>query len=74
LRRVDFPQKYGALELDRLMIQPGSGIPLVNSSLVLGTGDCAGKLSLFLEYSDKNWDSESMGNVKDKALVFLLGK
>jgi hypothetical protein len=28
LIRMDFPRKYGALELDRLIMKPGGGFPL----------------------------------------------
>ena len=28
LGRLEFPRQYGALELDRLIMQPGGGIPL----------------------------------------------
>ena len=72
LGRLDFPNQYGALELDRLIMQPGGGIPLVHASLVLGAVTCSGKLSLVLEYSDKNWEAGALKDVKDQALAFLL--
>jgi hypothetical protein len=72
LTRLDFPTRYGALELDRLIMKPGGGFPLANVNLVLGAVTCAGKLSLVVEYVEGNIDSESMERIKDTALGFLL--
>ena len=36
LTRMDFPRKYGKLELDRLLMNPGSAVPLANVNLILG--------------------------------------
>ncbi len=54
LGRLDFPREYGALELDRLIMNPGGGFPLVNFNLVLGALTCAGKLSLVIEFVQDN--------------------
>ena len=72
LGRLDFPRRYGALELDRLIMQPGGGIPLANANLVLGAVTCSGKLSLVMEYAREAVDSAVMRRVKDKALQYLL--
>ena len=72
LGRLEFPRQYGALELDRLIMQPGGGIPLANANLVLGAVTCSGKLSLVLEYAREAVDSAVMQQVKDKALEYLL--
>jgi hypothetical protein len=72
LGRLDFPKRYGPLELDRLIMQPGGGIPLANANLVLGAVTCSGKLSLILEYVEDNIRTEAMAQIKDKALGFLL--
>ena len=69
---MDFPGEYGALELDRLIIQPGGAFPLVNVSLVLGAVTCSGRLSLVVEYAEQVVDTETMRKVKDKAMEFLL--
>jgi len=74
LGRMDFPKAYGDLELDRLIMQPGGGIPLVNVNLVLGTVTCAGKLSLVIEYAEQAVDTATMIQVREKALDFLLPK
>ena len=72
LTRLDFPKKYGPLELDRLIMHPGGAFPLVNVNLVLGAVTCAGKLSLVVEYAEKAVDTKTMGKIKDKAMEFLL--
>ena len=74
LTRLDFPRQYGALELDRLILQPGGAFPLVNINLVLGAVTCAGKLSLVLEYAVEAVDSSIMEEIRDKGTEFLLGK
>ncbi len=72
LGRLDFPKTYGALELDRLIMQPGGGIPLVNVNMVLGAVTCSGKLSLVVEYAEEAVDTATMEKIKDKAMGFLL--
>jgi hypothetical protein len=72
LGRLDFPTTYGALELDRLILQPGGGIPLVNVNLVLGAVTCSGKLGLIVEYAEKAVDAATVEGVKDTALGYLL--
>ena len=71
LTRMDFPQTYGALELDRLIMHPGGAFPLVNVNLVLGAVTCSGKLSLILEYAEQAVDTGTMEQVRDKATEFL---
>ncbi len=72
LGRLDFPKTYGALELDRLIMQPGGGIPLANVNMVLGAVTCSGKLSLVVEYAEEAVDTGTVENTRDKALEFLL--
>jgi hypothetical protein len=72
LGRLDFPRAYGALELDRLIMQPGGGIPLANANLVLGAVTCSGKLSLVVEYAEEAVEPATMGRIKDRALESLL--
>jgi NRPS condensation-like uncharacterized protein len=74
LGRLDFPETYGALELDRLIMQPGGGIPLSNVNLVLGAVTGSGKLSLVVEYAEEAVDSGTVGEIKDKAMEFLLSE
>lgn len=71
LGRLDFPRAYGALELDRLIMNPGAGFPLVNFNLVLGAVTCAGKLSLLIEFVEDNVDVEAMAEIKGRALQYL---
>ncbi|MGD9405643.1 MAG: condensation domain-containing protein [Anaerolineae bacterium] len=72
LGRLEFPTRYGALELDRLIMQPGGGIPLANANLVLGGVTCCGKLSLVVEYAREAVASATMEQIKDKAMECLL--
>ena len=72
LGRLDFPKTYGALELDRLIMQPGGAFPLVHVNMVLGAVTCSGKLSLVVEYAEQAVDTKTMEQVKDKAMAFLL--
>jgi NRPS condensation-like uncharacterized protein len=74
LARLDFPKECGALELDRLIMKPGSAFPLATVNLVLGAVTCAGKLSLVVEYVEANVDIKTMEKIRDKALDFLLGE
>jgi len=72
LTRMDFPRKYGDLELDRLIMNPGGAFPLSNVNLVLGAVTCSGKLSLVVEYEEGTVDTDTMIQIKDKAMGFLL--
>jgi NRPS condensation-like uncharacterized protein len=72
LGRLDFPKIYGALELDRLIMQPGGAFPLVHINLSLGAVTCAGKLSLVVEYAPEAVDTGTMERIKDKAMEYLL--
>jgi hypothetical protein len=74
LGRLDFPKAYGALELDRLIMQPGGGIPLANVNLVLGAVTCSDKLSLVVEYAAQVVDTGTMEKVKEKSMEFLFNE
>ena len=63
-----------AVKLDRLIMKPGGGFPLVNFNLVLGAVTCAGKLSLVIEFVEDNVAVEAMEELRDRALAFLLEK
>ena len=71
LGRLEFPRVYGALELDRLIMQPGGGIPLANANLVLGAVTCSGKLSMVVEYAEEAVGTATMEQIKDKAMEYL---
>ena len=74
LTRLDFPREYGPLELDRLLMNPGGAYPLALVNLVLDAVTCAGKLSLVVEYVERNIDIRTMEEMKDRALAFLLSE
>ena len=73
LTRMDFPRQYGALELDRLIMNPGGAFPLVSVNLVVGAVTCSGKLSLLLEYAEQAVDTGTVEQVRDRAMALLLG-
>jgi hypothetical protein len=62
------------LALDRLIMQPGGGIPLANVNMVVGVVTCSGKLSLIVEYAEEAVDTGTMEKIKDKAMQYLLNK
>ena len=71
---MDFPRKYGALELDRLIMKPGGGFPSASVNLVLGAVTSAGKLSLVIENVEDNIDIETMERIKGEAMESLLNE
>ena len=74
LGRMDFPKTYGALELDRLIMQPGGAFPLVHVDMVIGVVTCSGKLSLVVEYAQEAVDTGTMEKVVDQAMGYLQTK
>ena len=72
LTRLDFPENYGKLVLDRLIMNPGSSASLGQVSLVLGAVTCVDKMSLILEYAEETVDISTMEAIKEKALELLL--
>ena len=69
---MDFPEKYGDLELERLIMQPGGAFPLVMVPLVIGVVTCSNKMSILLEYAEERIDTTAAKKIKEKALEFLL--
>jgi hypothetical protein len=74
LTRMDFPRQVGSLELDRLIMHPGGGFPLVTVDLVLGAVTCAGKLSLVLEYAQEAVDPGTMERIREQVADFLIAE
>ena len=72
LTNLDFPRKYGDLELNRLIMTPGGAFPLTNVGLVLGAVTCSGKLSLVVKYDEGTVETETILKVKEKVMSFLL--
>jgi NRPS condensation-like uncharacterized protein len=72
LTRMNFPQKYGDLELERLIVHPGAGFPLTTVNLVIAAVTCVNKLSLLVECAEENIDLDSVLNIKEIALELLL--
>jgi len=55
-----------------MMMNPSSAFPLSNVGLVLGAVTCSGRLSLVVEYEESTVDTDTMTQIKDKAIEFLL--
>ncbi|TFG70314.1 MAG: hypothetical protein E4H27_06125 [Anaerolineales bacterium] len=72
LTRMDFPEQYGSLTLERLIMNPGGAFPLTMVNIVLGAVTCAGKLSLVIEYAEQNMDATTIEKIKEQAMKFLL--
>jgi len=72
LTRMDFSRRYGELELERLIMNPGGAFPLVLFNVLAGAVTCSGKLSLMLEYATERIQTETITKVKDKLLSLLL--
>ena len=73
LTRMDFPRKYGELELERLIMNPGGAYPLVFVNILAGAVTCSGKLSLMLEYSLERIQTETVTKIKENLISLLLG-
>jgi hypothetical protein len=74
LGRLDFPARYGALELERLIMKPGGAFPLTTVNLLVGAVTCAGRLSLLIEYVEASMDTRTVKEVTAQAVGFLLGE
>ena len=71
LTKLDFPETYGDLELDRLIIHPGGAFPLSNVNVVIGAVTCSGKLTLVFEYEGNTLSSDKVDKINEKAMRFL---
>jgi NRPS condensation-like uncharacterized protein len=71
LTKLEFPKKYGELELDRLIMNPGGAFPLTLIKMVVGALTCSGKLNIVLEYSEENINRNKMEKIKEKAMDLL---
>ena len=74
LTKIDFPQKYGDLGLDRLIVHPGAGFQLVTVNLVVGVVTCLNKMSILLDFAEEQIDTETVSKMKDMALINLFTK
>ena len=73
LGRLDIPQEYGPLRLERMWMNPGGAFPLAMVHMVVGAVTCAGKLSILLEYAEERCTTERMEQIKEEMRGFLLG-
>ncbi len=72
LGNLDFPEQYGELKLDRLMMNPGGAFPLAMVNVVLGAVTTAGKLSLIIEYAEERLEEPIALKIKEELLKLLL--
>lgn len=72
LTRMDFPIRYGDLELERLYIKAGGAYPLASVNLLLAAVTCSGRLSLTIEYAEEAVDTVTMTAVRDTLQDILL--
>jgi len=68
LGRLDYPTKYGSLELDRFIFV-ASGSTFIE--LVISAVTVAGKLSFTINYLEEITDTETMEKIKSQALKYL---
>jgi NRPS condensation-like uncharacterized protein len=68
LGRLDYPIKYGQLELDRLIFIT-SGTPFIE--LVIPVVTVAGKFTFTINYLEEITDTPTMENIKEEALKYL---
>lgn len=65
---LDYPTKYGSLELDRFIFVT-SGTPYIE--LIIPVVTVAGKLSFTINYLEETTDTETMEKIKTEALRYL---
>jgi NRPS condensation-like uncharacterized protein len=68
LGRMDYPTKYGSLELDRFIFVASGSIFI---ELVISAVTVAGKLSFSINYLEEITDTETMEKIKYQALKYL---
>jgi NRPS condensation-like uncharacterized protein len=68
LGQMDYPTKYGSLELDRFIFIT-SGTPLLE--LVVPVVTVAGKMTFTINYLEEITNTEIMEKIKDKVLEYL---
>jgi len=65
---LDYPTKYGSLELDRFIFIT-SATPFIE--LVIPVVTVAGKLTFTINYLEETTDTSTMKKIKDKALEYI---
>ena len=72
LTKLDFPLRYGNLELDRMLLHPGGAFPLVSINMVIGVVTCSDKLSILIEYSEEALETKTLKKIQEKVSDILL--
>ena len=65
---MDYPTKYGSLELNRFIFVT-SGTPYIE--LIIPVVTVAGKLSFTINYLEETTDTKTMEKIKTEALKYL---
>jgi NRPS condensation-like uncharacterized protein len=68
LGKLDYPEKYGSLELDRFIFVT-SGTPYIE--LIIPVVTIAGKLTFTINYLEETTDTTTMEKIKNKVLEYL---
>ena len=68
LGRLDYPTKYGSLELDRFIFFT-SCTPLIE--LIIPVVTIAGKLTFTINYLEETTDTPTMEKIENKVLKYL---
>ncbi len=68
LGRLDYPDKYGSLELDPFIFIT-SGTPYIE--LIIPVETVAGKLTFTINYLEEITDTITMDKIKNKVLDYL---
>ncbi len=72
LTRLDFPERYGDLVLERMTLKPGGAFPLTYVNLLVGAVTVSGRLSLSLEYSERRLSREQVVQIGEYIRMILL--
>ncbi len=72
LTRLDFPEKYGELQLERMILKPGGAFPLIFVNLLCGAVTSAGRLSLSLEFAERRTQKKDVVQISDRIREILL--
>ena len=68
LANINFPERYGEIELERMYFAPATG---PDYPLVIGVITTSGRLTLTLNYMEETVSTQTMSAIRNRALSFL---
>jgi len=71
LGALKIPNKYGNLELDSMIMNPGGAFPLVMVQMVVAVATVSGRMSILLEFEESRLSKVQAQNIKDQFLKLL---